>query len=59
MSIFVQPIFDVSFLKTCQNKVSAKIDTADLDSPRRAVFAGYLGSAVALTVRSEINFSAF
>ena len=30
---------------------------ADLNSPRRAVFAGYLGSAVALTVPWEINFN--
>ena len=44
--IFVQPIFDVSFLKTSQNKVSAKIGTAGFDLPQRAVFAGYLDLAV-------------
>ena len=31
----------------------------DLNSPRRAVFAGYLGSAVALEVSWEANFNCF
>ena len=50
MSIFVRPIFDLVFLKTGESGVPTKIDMADLNSPRRAVFVGYLGSAVALTV---------
>ena len=59
MSIFVRPIFDVSFSKTWQNQVSAKIGTADLNSPRQTFFSGYLGPAVALTVRLEIDFVCF
>ena len=59
MYIFVRPIFDLVFLKTGENGVSTKIYMADLNSPRRAVFAGYLGSAVALTVPWEINFNCF
>ena len=59
MTIFVRPIFDLLFLKTGENGVSTKIDMADLNSSRRAVFAGYLGSAVALTVPWEINFNCF
>ena len=55
----MRPTFDLVFLKTGENKVPTKIDQADLNSPRRAVFAGYLGSAVALTVRWEINFNCF
>ena len=50
MTIFVQPISDLVFLNTGESGVSTKIVMADLNSPRRAVFVGYLGSAVALTV---------
>ena len=59
MYIFVRPIFDLVFLKTGESGVSTKIVMADLNSPRRAVFVGYLGSAVALTVPWEINFSTY
>ena len=59
MYIFVRPIFDLVFLKTGENGVSTKIYMADLNSPRRAVFVGYLGSAVALTVPWEIDFNCF
>ena len=55
----MRPTFDLVFLKTGENKVPTKIDQADLNSPRRAVFVGYLGSAVALTVSWEINFFCF
>ena len=55
----MQPTFDLVFLKTGKNKVPTKIYMADLNSPRRAVFAGYLGLAVALTVRWEINVNYF
>ena len=34
-----------------------KIDTADLDSPRRELSNGGLGFVVALSVRLEIDFS--
>ena len=56
LPIFMRPIFDLVFLKTGENGVSTKIGKADLNSPRRAVFVGYLGLAVALTVRWEIYF---
>ena len=59
MTIFVRPIFDLVILKTGENGVSTKIVMADLNSPRRAVFAGYMGSAVALTVPWEIDFNYF
>ena len=59
MYIFVRPIFDLVFLKTGENVVSTKMYMADLNSSRRAVFVGYLGSAVALTVPLEINFNCF
>ena len=59
MYIFVRPIFDLVFLKTGENGVSTKIGRADLNSPRRAVFAGYLGLAVTLTVPWEIDFFCF
>ena len=55
----MRAIFDLLFLKTGKNGVSTKIGQADLNSPRRAVFAGYLGSAVALTVPWEIDFNCF
>ena len=55
----MRPAFDLVFLKTGKNKVPTKIGKADLNLPQRAVFARYLGSAVALTVRWEIDFSAF
>ena len=56
MYIFVRPIFDLVFLKTGESGVPTKIYMADLNSPRRAVFVGYLGSAVALTVAWQIDF---
>ena len=59
MSIFMRPIFDLVFLKTGKNGVPTKIDIADLNFSRQAVFAGYLGLAVALTVPWEINFNCF
>ena len=59
MSIFVRPIFDLVFLKTGENGVSTKIGKADLNSPQRAVFVGYLGSAVALSVRWKIDLNCF
>ena len=59
MYIFVRPIFDLVFLKTGESEVPTKIYMADLNSPRRTVFVGYLGLAVALTVPWEINFICF
>ena len=51
--------FDLVFLKICENRVSTKMVMVDLNSPRQAVFAGYLGSAVALTVRWETDLNCF
>ena len=35
VSIFVRSIFGLSLFETCESKAQTKIDTVDLDSPRR------------------------
>ena len=57
--IFLLEFSPLIFEKTGENIVPTKIDNPPLNSPRRAVFTSYLGSARALTDFWQIDFNWF